>query len=100
MIEAKIFDRKVMLGTIVVTGSSNWNAPLLLTRARVVEPGGDSELDGSWNVHIKMEAKSQAMLGEICGINTCAVSTKTANFYSTSPTGISYLPMTLRFRPR
>ena len=65
VIEAKIFDRKVMLGTIVVTGSSNWNAPLLLTRARVVEPGGDSELDGSWNVHIKMEAKSQAMLGEI-----------------------------------
>ena len=65
VIEARIYDRKVMMGTIVVTGSSNWNAPLLLTRARVVEPGSGSELDGSWNVHIHMEAKSQPMLGEI-----------------------------------
>ena len=70
VIEAKIYDRKVMLGTITGSGSSDWHAPLLLTRAKVAEPGGDSELDGTWNVHIKMEAKSQDMLGEIWPLAT------------------------------
>ena len=42
VIEARIFDRKVMLGTITGSGSSHWHAPFLLTRARVVERGGDS----------------------------------------------------------
>lgn len=65
LIKAKIYDRKVMMGTITGSGSDEWHAPLLLTRARVAEPGGASELDGSWNIHIKMEAKSQDMLGEI-----------------------------------
>ncbi len=82
VIEGKVYDRKVIIGFMVTTGGTNWDAPVVITRAKVnsagttpvlhnwtqaadLKPVKDSELNGTWNVHIHLDAVSQHMHGEI-----------------------------------
>ena len=81
ILEGKIHDSKVIIGTMVTTGAKEWTGPVVISKARVdvgsspalhsstplseLRRVTDSELNGTWNVYMYLDAESQHMHGEI-----------------------------------